>query len=233
MPVYELPEEILFPDPREAMDDGLLAYGGDLSVERLVTAYSYGIFPWYDEYSPDIMWWSPRPRLILYPDKFKVSKSLRQKIKRKLFDVRLDTAFDQVIEACSTAPREDQDGTWITSEMKQAYINLHDLGVAHSVECWQGDKLVGGLYGVSLGGAFFGESMFHRVSDASKVAFYTLCQLAKALDFSFIDCQMHTDHLVSLGAEEITQDQFLDMLAKSNKVATRQGNWRDYQNLIQ
>ena len=232
MPIYELSDEVVFPDPREAMEDGLLAYGGDLSAERLVAAYSNGIFPWYDEYSPDIMWWSPRPRLILYPEKFKLSKSLRQKINRQTFDVRLDTAFDQVIDACSKAPRDGQDGTWITEEMKQAYVNLHQLGFAHSVECWQGDKLVGGLYGISLGGAFFGESMFHWVSDASKVAFYSLCKLAKALNFDFVDCQMHTDHLVSLGAEEVSQNQFLDMLAQSNKVNTYQGNWRDYQNLI-
>lgn len=233
MPIFELPDEPLFPDPRQAEADGLLAIGGDLSAERLVASYFHGIFPWFNEDSEHIMWWSPTPRLVLYPSKFKLSKSLRQKIRRKTFEIRLDTAFEEVIRACGNAPRDEQDGTWITEKMITAYINLHELGLAHSVECWQDDKLVGGLYGISLGRSFFGESMFHAVSDASKVAFYSLSQLALKLDFHFIDCQMKTDHLVSLGAEEISRDSFLTQLAESNKDKTLQNSWQKYTPLLQ
>lgn len=228
MPIYKLTDELVFPDPREASDEGLLAYGGDLSPKRLVAAYSLGVFPWYDEYSQDIMWWSPNPRMVLYPDKFRLTKSLRRRIKRQEFEIRYDSAFDQVIEACSKAPREGQDGTWITEEMQDAYINLHKLGIAHSVECWQDDRLVGGLYGISLGQMFFGESMFHRVSDASKVAFYYLSELAKDLEFSIIDCQMHTDHLESMGAEEISRESYLQLVDNNPVDKTKRGAWSEY-----
>ncbi len=225
MSIYELVEEPIFPDPRLANDEGLLAYGGDLSVERVLLAYRSGIFPWYCEDSPDILWWSPGERTILFPDKFKLSKSLRQKIRRQTFEVRVDTAFEEVIVACGRVPRDGQDGTWITPEMMTAYIKLHHLGLAHSVESWRDGQLVGGLYGVSLGNAFFGESMFHLETDASKVAFYYLCQISKNFKFDFIDCQMKTSHLMSLGAEEVTRDEFLHMLHKSNQEKTKRGKW--------
>lgn len=228
MPVYALTEELTFPDPRDASDEGLLAYGGDLSPDRLVSAYCLGIFPWYDPTSPDIMWWSPNPRMVLYPEKFRMTKSLRKRIRRKEFEIRIDSAFEQVIEACGNVPREGQDGTWITGEMLTAYIKMHKLGIAHSIECWQEDKLVGGLYGLSLGQMFFGESMFHLVSDASKVAFYHLSELSKSLDFSIIDCQMHTDHLESMGAEEISRDSYLKLVDDNPIDKTKKGSWSDY-----
>jgi leucyl/phenylalanyl-tRNA--protein transferase len=225
MPIYKLPEDYLFPDPELATASGLLAFGGDLSPGRLEAAYRAGIFPWYDESSPDIMWWSPSPRMVLYPDNFKLSKSLRRRIKRQEFELRIDTAFEQVIEECSRVPRNDQEGTWLTEEMKAAYVTMHHQGLAHSVECWQEGQLVGGLYGLSLGRLFFGESMFHLVSDASKVAFYHLSELSKNLDFSFIDCQMHTDHLESLGAEEMARSTYLQQVASNNKEKTNVGKW--------
>ena len=225
MPIYELPKEPIFPDPELSTDSGLLAVGGDLSPERLEAAYRSGIFPWYDETSLNIMWWSPSPRMVLYPDNFKLSKSLRRRIKRQEFDLRIDTAFDQVIEECSRVPRDDQDGTWLTEEMKAAYVTMHHQGLAHSVECWQEGQLVGGLYGLSLGRLFFGESMFHLVSDASKVAFYHLSELSKKLEFNFIDCQMHTDHLESLGAEEMARSTYLQHVASNNSEKTIVGKW--------
>lgn len=228
MPVYALTEELIFPDPREASDEGLLAYGGDLSPDRIVSAYCLGIFPWYDPASPDIMWWSPNPRMVLYPDKFRMTKSLKKRITRQEFEIRIDSAFEQVIDKCGKVPRIGQDGTWITEEMQDAYIHLHKLGIAHSVECWQNDKLVGGLYGISLGQMFFGESMFHLVSDASKVAFYHLSELSKTLGFSIIDCQMHTDHLESMGAEEISRESYLQVVEDNPVDKTQRGSWSDY-----
>lgn len=228
MPVYELVEEPIFPDPHLANDDGLLAFGGDLSVERILLAYRCGIFPWFAEDSPDILWWSPDPRLLLFPDKFRLSKSLRQKIRQNFFEVRVDTAYEQVIDYCSKVPRRGQDGTWITSDIKKTYVELHRLGVAHSIETWKDGQLVGGLYGLSLGSAFFGESMFHLQTDASKVAFYSLCQIAKKIGLNFIDCQMTTNHLLSLGAEEISRDVFLNLLNESNADKTRHGAWSKF-----
>lgn len=227
MPIYELPEEDVFPDANLASAEGLLAFGGDLSPDRLVAAYRSGIFPWYDETSPDIMWWSPDPRMVLFPDQFRLSKSLKKRINRAEFEVKVDTAFEQVIQACSEAPRHGQDGTWLTDEMQDAYVEMHRLGMAHSVECWQGGLLVGGLYGLSLGRMFFGESMFHHVTDASKVAFYHLNEISKTLDFSFIDCQMHTSHLESLGAEEISRASYLEYVGKNNHLESHTGCWTD------
>jgi len=224
MPVYQLPKEPLFPHPSEAMEDGLLAIGGDLSPERLVAAYASGIFPWYSFDDP-ILWWSPDPRLVLYPEKFKVSKSLKQTLNKKPFDIRVDFAFKEVIESCSTAPRKEQNGTWITNEMKEAYIKMFDLGLAHSIETWEGNKLVGGLYGLSIGSTFFGESMFHKRKDASKIAFYHLAQLSIKMGFAFIDCQVSNPHLLSLGAEEISRDDFLDELSDVIEKPTQQGKW--------
>ena len=226
MPIYQLPDEPLFPHPDEAEPDGLLAIGGSLSEKRLIAAYASGIFPWYSHDDP-ILWWSPDPRLVLFPEKFKVSKSLKQKINNDAFDIRIDFAFEEVIENCAKTKRKNEDGTWITNEMQEAYVKLFKLGLAHSVECWEGNKLVGGLYGISLGAAFFGESMFHKRSDASKVAFYYLSQLCLKWGFKVIDCQVTNPHLLSLGAEEIPRTEFLDILNTALENETIQGNWEE------
>ena len=214
MPVYQLSEELMFPDPELADADGLLAVGGDLSEDRLLLAYSMGIFPWYSEDSP-ILWWSPDPRLLLIPKEIKVSRSLRQVLKKDIFTVTIDTAFDQVIRHCAEANRKGQQGTWITEEMTHAYIRMHQAGHAHSVESWHDGELAGGLYGIALGKAFFGESMFTKKSNASKVAFVTLVEYLGQLRCSFLDCQMSTGHLKSLGAKEVPRATFLLMLKKA------------------
>lgn len=232
MPFFQLSDDVVFPPAEESLEDGLLAIGGDLSPQRLIEAYSNGIFPWYSEEAPDILWWSPDPRMMLFPNEFKCSKSLGQKIRRKVFEIRIDTAFEDVIEACSKVPRPDQEGTWIFSEMKEAYIRLHQLQLAHTVECWQEGKLVGGLYGLSLGRYFFGESMFHLVSDASKVAFYYLSQLCEKLNFEAIDCQMHTNHLESLGARTISRSVYLDNIRKNQLAPTLQCSWSKFINKL-
>jgi len=224
MPIYQLPKEPIFPHPCEAVHDGLLAIGGDLSPERLIAAYSTGIFPWFSNNDP-ILWWSPNPRMILIPDKFKVSKSLKQTLKKDKFKIRVDFAFEEVIDSCNKVPRKEQNGTWITDDMKNAYIKMHKLGLAHSFEAWEGNKLVGGLYGISLGKAFFGESMFHKRTDASKVAFFYLSEFAKKNKFLFIDCQLPTTHLASLGANEISRDDFLDLLADAMEHPTYKDKW--------
>jgi leucyl/phenylalanyl-tRNA---protein transferase len=225
MPLFQLPDEIFFPDPSLAEDDGLLAIGGDLSVERLLAAYSSGIFPWFSDYQP-ILWWSPDPRLILLPDKFRVSHSLRQKLSRNIFEVKFDTAFGDVIKMCSLVEERSQEGTWITNEMKEAYSALHRAGYAHSVEAYKNGDLVGGLYGVSLGRAFFGESMFHTETDASKVALYHLVEWMKEKQFQLIDSQVETNHLVSLGAELISRKKYLALLRKALKYPTITGKWQ-------
>lgn len=197
-----------FPPTYQALTDpnGLLAVGGDLSPNQLLAAYQRGIFPWFDETQP-ILWWSPSPRLVLKPSELHVSKSMRKLLRRAPFTVTTDTAFEQVIAACAE-PRDGQDGTWITEEMQEAYILLHQLGFAHSVEVWDDEHLIGGLYGVALGRVFFGESMFSRASNASKYGFITLIQALQKLDFGLIDCQVHTDHLSSLGAKEVDRQTF-------------------------
>ena len=224
MPIYQLSEEISFPKPELASPDGLLAIGGDLSPERLLFAYECGIFPWYGDDEP-ILWWSPDPRFVLFPEKLKISKSMRQVLRRGDFTITFDKAFPAVIEACAAIHRPGQPGTWITEEMKEAYIRLHDLGFAHSVETWQGDELVGGLYGISLGNAFFGESMFAKTSNASKTAFITMVQRLEAKGFELIDCQTPTQHLGSLGAERILRDDFLRLLGETMQKDTLRGNW--------
>jgi leucyl/phenylalanyl-tRNA---protein transferase len=224
MPVYALDDKIIFPDPRLARGDGLLAVGGDLSAERLLQAYSRGIFPWYSDGDP-ILWWSPDPRMVLYTEKFKVSKSLAQVLRNKNYEVRFDTAFEDVIEQCSKVPRFGQGGTWITKEMKKAYIDLHRRGFAHSVETFIYGKLAGGLYGVSLGKAFFGESMFYVEKDASKIALYFLIEKLKEWEFHFIDAQVETAHLKRLGAENITKEEFLTMLKEALQYPTIKNNW--------
>lgn len=217
--------KIIFPDPSQANEDGLLAVGGNLNMETLLSAYSKGIFPWYDSRSP-ILWWSPEPRMVLFPKELKVSKSLMQTIKPGKFDCRFDEQFEKVINKCSEVPRKDQDGTWITDEMMKAYIQLHEAGYAHSVETYYNNVLVGGLYGVSLGGIFFGESMFYTQTNASKVAFYHLINQLVKWDFDLIDVQVPTKHLVSLGARGIPRTEFLKIIGKSQKKYTRKGKWK-------
>ncbi len=223
--IFRLDRRMLFPPPALADPSGLLAVGGDLRPERLVLAYSMGIFPWYDEDSP-ILWHSPDPRMVLLAPEIQVGRSLAKTLRRGAYEVRLDTAFRAVVEGCSTAPREGQDGTWITSEMIDAYDELHRRGVAHSAEAWQGGELAGGLYGVSLGGAFFGESMFARAPDASKVAFVALVRQLVRWGIDLVDCQVRTDHLARFGASEWPRPRFLAALAEAVKKPTRLGPWR-------
>lgn len=224
MPVFRLTEEIAFPPPDLAEDDGLLALGGDLSEERLILAYSLGIFPWYSEGMP-ILWWSPDPRLVLMPSELKVSRSLRQTIRKGTYRVTFDSAFGDVMRNCASSPRRNGEGTWITDEMIEAYRRLHTDGFAHSVECWHDDELAGGLYGVSLGAAFFGESMFARRSDASKVALTALVERLKRLPMALIDCQVVTSHLVGLGAREVRRKEFARMLRRALDVPVAPGKW--------
>ena len=216
--------EYQFPDPRTADADGLLAAGGDLSIESLVTAYSQGIFPWYDKNSP-ILWWSPDPRLVLFPSRFKVSDSLKQRIRSEKYEVKTDCNFEAVVDHCAETRRKGQRGTWITAEMKKAYIALHHAGLAHSFETYYEGELAGGLYGVSLGRAFFGESMFHLKTDASKIALASLVKWSLDHDFNFIDAQQSTSHLKSLGAEEIERTKFLELLDEAIRFPTMKGKW--------
>ena len=210
---------------KKAEEEGLVAIGGHLSVKSLLCAYSSGIFPWYAEGKP-IMWWSPDPRTILIPEKFKPSHSLRQLIKQRRFRITCDTAFREVVHHCGIVPRKGQDGTWITPEVKKAYHKLHKAGYAHSFETWLGDRFVGGLYGVSLGRAFFGESMFYLENNASKVAMYYLVEFAKCHGFLFIDAQIETTHLLSLRAENIPRREFLAALHHALQFPTLKGEWR-------
>jgi len=214
MPVFTLSKRLSFPPPHLAIKEGLLAVGGDLSPERLLLAYRNGIFPWYSKGEP-ILWWSPDPRLVLYPDELRISRSLHKVIRRNVFQMTFDEAFDAVIEACAEAKRSYGEGTWITDEMKAAYCELHRQGYAHSVEAWQDGKMVGGLYGIAIRRAFFGESMFSHVSNASKVAFVTLVENLKRLNFIIIDCQVKTDHLIRFGAREIPRKLFLELVGKA------------------
>jgi len=217
-----------FPDPRLASDEGLLAYGGDLSSHRLLFAYKKGIFPWYSKEDP-ILWWSPNPRLLLYPDKFKVRKSFRRVLRSGKFTVRFDTQFDAVIRHCASVYREGQESSWIVDEIIEAYTRLHEEGFAHSVEVFKDEKLVGGLYGIAFGRAFFGESMFSLVPDASKVAFKALSDVLGSRGYDFIDCQMKTDHMVRLGAQVVQRDIFLDALEESIHKETDLGSWDAWQ----
>lgn len=224
MPIFRLTEELIFPPPRMATRSGLLAVGGDLRPERLLLAYRMGIFPWYSAEEP-ILWWSPNPRLVLFPGEFHCPRRLERTIRSKVFTVTMDTKFDDVIARCATIPRPDQDGTWITQEMQEAYSQLHKLGYAHSVESWKEGKLVGGVYGVSLGRAFFGESMFSDEPNASKVALAKLVECARNWSFTMIDCQVTTEHLQALGAREIDRAKFLKLLETSLEYPTRAGKW--------
>ena len=199
------------PNPGQADAEGLVAIGGDLNPERLVNAYKAGVFPWYEEGS-EILWWCPDPRLVLFPDELKVSKSMRRLLNKDAFDVTFNQNFEEVIRQCKLIDRTEQDGTWITTEMERAYNHLHQIGIAQSVEIWQNSNLVGGLYGIRLGDVFFGESMFTKVSNASKYGFIKWVNRLKSDGVNLIDCQVKTDHLVSLGAREINRDAFLSLL---------------------
>lgn len=216
-----------FPPVERARDDlgGLLAAGGDLSPQRLLDAYSRGIFPWYSDDEP-ILWWSPDPRMVLYVDEFHASRSLMRRMRKGEYEMRVDTAFEAVMRACAE-PRPEQDGTWIQAEMVEAYVRLHELGYAHSVESWRDDELVGGLYGVALGRVFFGESMFARATDASKTALAHLVRLLRTCDVPLIDCQMETEHLASLGARPIPRAQFVREITPLVEFPVPCGHWAE------
>ncbi len=227
--IYRLdPDYPGFPNPEEAEPDGLLAIGGDLSVPRLINAYCCGIFPWFSDGEP-IMWWSLDPRMVLFPGEFRYSKSLRRVVSSGKYEVRIDQQFEEVMRHCAKVSRIEQHqyGTWITESMIEAYVRLHRLGLAHSFETYYDGNLVGGLYGLSLGPFFFGESMFHTMTDASKVAFVRLVEFCKAHGFRLIDAQQETEHLASLGARPIPRGEYLKELNAIRAVNTLQGNWSE------
>lgn len=224
MSIYRLPRALWFPPVQEA-EDGLLAVGGDLSPERLLLAYRSGIFPWYSRGEP-ILWWSPDPRAVLFPNEFHCSRSLARDLKRGVFRVTVDTAFEQVIRSCAKAPRKHEAGTWIVPQMQQAYIHMHTLGHAHSVECWQGDQLVGGLYGIGIGAMFFGESMFSAAPNASKIALATVVAHCAAWGITLIDSQVANPHMLSLGACEIARGEYLDHLKRLIDQEAPPGAWK-------
>ncbi len=214
-----------FPPVDQASPEGLLAIGGDLRPERLLEAYRHGIFPWYNDDQP-ILWWSPDPRAVLFPEKLHVSRSLKRSLRQNVFTVTLDTNFRNVMEQCAgPRPQYPEGGTWITGEMLDAYTRLHDLGHAHSVETWQDGHLIGGLYGVAIGGAFFAESMFTKVDDASKVALVRLVQQLQAWNFRLIDCQQSSSHVMRFGAEEIARSDFVKYLTEAIRLPDRGGRW--------
>ncbi len=223
MPIFQLIEEISFPPAHLASPSGILAVGGDLSPERLLEGYRQGIFPWYTEHEP-IIWWSPDPRFVLFPPEIRISRSMRQILRRQHFRITFDQAFRDVIASCQK-PRPGQNGTWITEEMKKAYITLHELGYAHSVESWQGEILVGGVYGISLGRCFFGESMFSFASNASKAALITLNNKLRDRSFGLIDCQIRSPHLASLGARDVPRKEFITLLERLLGQETIRGSW--------
>lgn len=214
MHLHILSDDLWFPPVEDALPDGLLAVGGDLSIERLLLAYRSGIFPWYDDDMP--LWWSPDPRFVLFPEKLKVSKSMKQLLRKEAFIFTTNKAFEQVIRNCQQAPRPGQDGTWINEDIIAAYTELHRMGFAHSAEVWRDDELVGGLYGIRMGHMFFGESMFSKQSNASKYAFIKYIQQLQAEGVQLVDCQVYTEHLESLGAEMIPRSAFMHLL-KLNK----------------
>lgn len=224
MPVFLLSDTIDFPPPHLASKDGLLAVGGDLNPKRLIMAYRMGIFPWFSDGDP-ILWWSPDPRLVLYPHEIKISRTLKKVLKKNTFSVTMDLAFDEVINQCAQVRLQKKQGTWIVEEMIDAYCKLHRSGFAHSVEVWQQGDLAGGLYGVSLGKCFFGESMFTRISNASNVALIKLAKYLNELSFDMIDCQVATEHLIRFGARRIPRTLFLKQLEASLNAPTQRGKW--------
>jgi leucyl/phenylalanyl-tRNA--protein transferase len=228
IPIPPLGEDpATFPDPRLASHEGLLAWGGDLTPERLLHAYAQGIFPWFNDDDP-ILWWSPDPRLVLYPDDLKISKSFRRVLRNGAYEVRFDHDFASVIRVCGQIPRPGQHGTWLHPAMQEAYIELHRQGYAHSVETYMEGELVGGLYGVAMGGAFFGESMFAPRPNASKIALTALRGVLAAKSYDFIDCQVETDHLVRMGAVTVLREQFLDALTEAMTKPNAVGSWAHY-----
>ncbi|WP_292655413.1 leucyl/phenylalanyl-tRNA--protein transferase [Nitratifractor sp.] len=216
-----------FPDPRHAAEEGLLAFGGDLHPDRILKAYRHGIFPWYNPGDP-ILWWSPDPRLILYPDQLRVNRSFRRILRNRNYTVRFDHDFPAVITACASMPERQERGTWLTSEMQEAYTELHRRGFAHSVEVYEEEALVGGLYGIAMGRAFFGESMFSRTRDGSKIALKALSDVLRGKGYDFIDCQVVSDHLVRLGAVAVPRQQFLEELEAALSSAPELGSWSNY-----
>ena len=216
-----------FPAVETSLDEpeGLLAAGGDLSIERLARAYREGIFPWYSEGEP-ILWWAPDPRFVLFPEQLKISRSLGKNVRNNNFEIRMDSDFEQVISICASQPRKDQPGTWITDEMRQAYIDMHYAGHAHCVECWNGNELVGGLYGIHTGQVFCGESMFSKQSNASKIALVHLCKFLSQNGFKLIDSQVYTEHLERLGAQMISRSDYIDILKQPYQVVMPE-NWHD------
>lgn len=223
----QLDRTYTFPPAREAEEGGLVAFGGDLNPNRVLKAYQEGIFPWYNGDDP-ILWWSPNPRLVLFPENFKANKSFRRVLRNKGFQIFFDRDFETVISHCANVPRHDQEGTWLTNEMKKAYIELHHMGFAHSVETYYDNQLVGGLYGLALGKGFFGESMFSFMSDASKVSLFALSSLCVEKSYDFIDCQVETPHMLNWGAELVERDVFLDLLEETLEKKTDFGSWRDW-----
>lgn len=221
-----LPPDSYFPPVSQALTEpnGLLAVGGDLSPERILAAYRRGIFPWFSPGDP-ILWWCPDPRMVLFPQELRITRSLAKTLRNADYAVRLDTAFERVIEACAATPRPGQSGTWITPAMRSAYARLHALGYAHSVETWRGEELVGGLYGIAIGQAFFGESMFSRVTDASKIALAHLCRYLDTHGYGIIDCQMETAHLATLGARPLPRDEFVARVAALVAAGDPPGRW--------
>jgi leucyl/phenylalanyl-tRNA--protein transferase len=223
LPVYLLDEKIAFP-PVDGSENGIVAIGGDLSTARLLEAYKHGIFPWYNEDEP-IIWWSPEHRFVLMPGDLHISKSMRRVLNSGKFSITYDQDFSYIIHQCAAIKRPGETGTWITEDMLEAYCNLHEAGYAHSVEVWHENKIVGGLYGVSLGKCFFAESMFHSVTNASKFAIIKLVELLKEKEFEFIDAQVYTEHVETLGAKNIARNDFLKLLKKGLKEKTWKGKW--------
>lgn len=220
--MFLLDDRLIFPPVELSSKEGIVAIGGDLSIERLLLAYRSGIFPWYNEDEP-IIWWSPDPRFVLFPSEFRISESLKKVIKKEIYKITFDTSFKKVITLCREVRLKS--GTWITNEMLEAYVKLHNEGFAHSVEAWYNDKLVGGLYGVSLGTAFFGESMFYLMENASKVALVKLVEFAKKNSFFFIDSQVYTSHLASFGARNIPRTEYISLLKRALEYPTLKGSW--------
>jgi len=220
------PQDLFFPPVASALDEpnGLLAIGGDLTADRIITAYTQGIFPWYSEDEP-IMWWSPNPRSVIFTSTYSPSKSLKKLLRKNIFNITFDQKFEQVIRQCALTPRQHQDGTWITNEMIDAYCYLHQLGVAHSCECWKNGQLVGGLYGLAIGQVFFGESMFSVVSNASKVTFTYLVEALKRWGYHLVDCQVESKHMNSLGAINLKRETFVGLLDKCKEEVSSQA-WK-------
>ncbi len=226
MPLFRLSaNDITFPNPEWSLPDGLLAMGGDLSPERLLEAYHRGIFPWFNPEDP-ILWWSPDPRLVLFPEKLKIQRSMRPYFNQGKYTISMDHAFEEVMQNCAKTPRKNQKGTWISTDMIEAYTRLHRMGYAHSVEVWEGEKLVGGLYGIALGKIFFGESMFSKKSNASKFGFILLTLQLRQQGYRLIDCQQETPYMISLGAESISRKQFLQLLEENVTHPTQRGKWK-------